>query len=336
MMLGLFEGKTPAIAGDRAVAVMEKLRLGGIDQWVVMRGRDTENPVLVYLHGGPGGSDYAPVRKWNSALEEKFTLVHWCQRGGNKSYSKAIPAESMTVAQFLSDLHELVLYVSRRFGQQKVFIAGQSVGTIFGLLYAQRHPELVHGFIGINQVVDRGQEERISYEYTLQTARQRGLAKAVAELEQLGAPEGGLYRSGIKGTLAQRQWMSKLGIVSYQPKRIMDWQKSMIFAPELSWVERLRILKGVMWSMEILWPELCRINFLESMPAVQVPVFFVAGRQDHITNLGLTEQFAARLQAPQKELLVLENSGHIALFEEPERFNEFMINVVRKAANGAA
>ncbi len=331
-MFGFFRGTTPAIKGPRAVAVMEQMNLGGLNQWVVIRGCDTENPVLVYLHGGPGGSDYAPVRKWNSILEEKFTLVHWCQRGANKSYNKAVPPESMTVEQFLSDLHELVLHITKRFGKRKVFIAGQSVGTVFGLLYAQRHPELVHAYVGINQIVDRAEEERISYEYTLQVARQRAHAKATAELESLGAPEGGMFRVGLKGTLTQRQWMSKLGIVSFEPKRIMAWQKAMIFASELTWGDRLRLMKGVIWSMERMWAELGKINFLQTLTEVNVPVFFVAGRQDHITSLALTEQLVAKLKAPRKELLVLEKSGHIALFEEPERFNDFMVNVVRTVA----
>lgn len=333
--MGLFAGKTPAISGPRAIAVMDQLTLGNLKQWVVIRGRDTQNPILVYLHGGPGGSDYAPFRKWNPVLEEQFTIVHWCQRGSNKSFNSAIPVESMTVEQLMTDLHELILHVTERFGQRKVILAGQSVGTIFALLYAQRHPELVHAYVGINQIVDRATEEHISYEQTLKTAKERGKTKAVQELDALGAPEYGLYRNGIKGTTTQRAWMNKLGLVTHEPKRIMAWMFSMLLAPELTWGERLRIMKGVEWSMAALWPELGRLNFLASPIELQVPVYLVAGRHDRITNLGLTEQLLAHLRAPQKELLVLE-AGHIALFEEPERFNAFMVNVVRKAAETQA
>jgi pimeloyl-ACP methyl ester carboxylesterase len=334
-MFGLFQGRTPAIEGARSIAVMEKLQLGGLDQWVVIRGRDTQNPLLVYLHGGPGGSDYAPIRKWNPVLEEQFTIVHWCQRGANKSYQKGIPPESMTVDQFVADLHELVLHVTQRFGQRKVFLAGQSAGTVFGLLYAEQHPELVHAYIGINQIVDRDAEERISYEAALQAARERGNTRAVRELAELGAPVNGMYKIGVKGTFAQRKWLNMMGLVTYLPKRVMAWQKEMLFAPELTWGERLRIMKGVMWSMEVMWPELGRINFLANTPAIQVPVFLVAGRQDRITNLGLAEQLLAKLPAPRKELLALDQAGHIALFEQPERFNEFMVKVVRPVAETA-
>lgn len=331
-MFRFFRGSTPALRGPKAISVLEPIQLGGIRQWVVIRGRDTANPLLVYLHGGPGGSDYGPLRKWNSALEERFTIVHWIQRGSNKSYSPTIPPESMTVEQLLSDLHELIVAVTARFGKQKVVLVGQSAGTALGVLYAARHPELVQAWVGVNQVVDRGREEEISHEYTLAAARQRANAKAVTDLERLGLPVRGVYASGVAATGVQRQWMFRLGLVCHDPKRWGAWQLAMLLAPELTWGERFRLLKALNWSMEMLWRELGRLNLNEMVPELKMPTFFVAGRHDHITNLGLNQEYLERLQAPRKELVVFENSGHIALFEEPERFNDLMIKVVRPLA----
>lgn len=331
-MAGLFGGRTPAIRGPRAVARLEALQLGGVKQWVVIRGHDTNNPLLVYLHGGPGGSDYNQLRTWNGVLEERFTLVHWIQRGANKSYSKSIPPESMTIAQLLADLHELIVLVTRRFGQQKVFLVGQSIGTALGMLYIQQHPDMVHAYVGVNQVVDRSEEEAISYADTLEAARRVGSQKAVKALEQLGAPERGAFASGIMGIIKQRQWLSTLGLLTHNPARAGEWQKRMLFAPELYWGEQIRLYFGLKWSMTVLWPQYCRLNLREEVPAVQVPVYFVAARHDHITNLALTEQYFAQLQAPKKVLTVFEESGHLALFEEPERFNRLMIDVVRTDA----
>jgi pimeloyl-ACP methyl ester carboxylesterase len=158
-MFTLFgNGSTPAIRGEGAIAVMEKIRLGGVEQWVAIRGHDTDNPLLLWVHGGPGGAmDTAVLRRYAPALEEHYTVVTWNQRGAVKSYSPDLPAESMTISQFLSDLHELVTMLTRRFQQRKVYLAAHSVGTIFGLLFAQRHPELVHAYIGVNQVIERAE-----------------------------------------------------------------------------------------------------------------------------------------------------------------------------------
>lgn len=328
-MSPLFGAKTPAIRGPKAISVLESLQLGGVKQWVVIRGRDTGNPLLVYLHGGPGGSDYGAMRKWCPELEDHYTVVHWIQRGANKSYSPTIPPESMTVEQFLSDLHELILHVTARFGKKKVVLVGQSIGTALGVLYAQRHPKRVHAWVGVNQVVDRASEEVRAHELTLAAARERGNAKAVADLERLGLPVNGVYAVGVGGTGTQRLWMSKLGLVSHDPARLGVWQRTMAFVPELTWPERFRLLKGLMWSMERLWPEYGKLNLLESVPELQVPVYLMGGRHDKITNLDLMKAFLDQLKAPRKELVVGENAGHISLFEEPELFSELMIKTVR-------
>lgn len=342
-MFGLFKGAhTPVITDAHgkvkanSIAVMEKVHLGGIDQWVVIRGHNVNNPLLFFLAGGPGGADWGPIRKFTPQLEEHFTLVHWAPRGAIKTYHTNVPdPQTMTLEHILADLHQLVLQTTRRFGQQKVFVAGQSVGSMYALLFAQKHPELVHAHIGINQVVDRAAEELISYEYTLAHARKMGKAKAVADLEKIGAPQGGLY-ANIQETLTQRKHMSVMGIVSHNPKRLMAWQKALIFAPEMTWGERLKAIKAVSWSMEQLWPELCRQNFFQSVPEVKVPVFLVLGQHDHIINTPLSLRWLEQVKAPHKQAFIFEQSGHIACYEEPERFAQLMIEQVRPVAAQSA
>lgn len=337
-MFGLFKGPyTPAIKDGNgqvkpnSIAVMEKVHLGGLEQWMVIRGHDRSNPLLVFLAGGPGSADWSTARKYFPQLEEHFTLVHWAPRGAIKSYNLGAPTESITLANIMSDLHELVLKVTARFGQKKVFVAGQSVGSMYSVLFAQQHPELVHAHIGINQVVHRAEEERIGYEFTLEQARTKGKAKFVADLERIGAPSGGMYAK-IGDTLLQRRYLSTMGLVSYEPSRIMDWQKTLLFGAELSFREKLTVLKAIGKSMEVLWPELSRHDYFTQIPELKVPVFLVLGQHDHIVNTPLSLRWLEELRAPQKEAFVFEKSGHIACFEEPERFTRLMIEKVRPVA----
>lgn len=334
--MGIFAGRTPKIrsAHGRSVAVLRKVRLGGIDQWIAIRGSDIHNPLLLHVHGGPGGSmDVGQLRKRHPGLEERFTVVTWNQRGAVKSFSPAIPPESMTVAQVLADMHELVQQLLAEFGQSKLFVMGHSVGTVFGLLFAQRYPELLHAYVGINQVIRRAEEERTSYRTALELARQAGNRKAVADLERIGLPEDGLYRQ-TADLLTQRTWLTKLGGVSVNPNAAMGWHMSNFLAAEMTLADLTRITRGMGFCMETLWPELTRIDFLGAVSEVKAPIYLVAGKHDGITSPVLAAQFLGQVAAPHKELVLFEHSAHLAFVEEPAKFDELLLDrVLRHAAS---
>jgi pimeloyl-ACP methyl ester carboxylesterase len=160
-MFSLFRGKTPAIrtGTPRSIAALERVRLGGVVQWLTLRGHDVANPILLYVHGGPGGPDLGAMRHFVPELEEHFVVAHWSQRGAGKSYARELSDDRMTMAQFVADLEELSLHLLQRFGQRKLFLVGQSWGTVLGMRLAARRPDLVAAYVGVNQVVDRAAEE---------------------------------------------------------------------------------------------------------------------------------------------------------------------------------
>jgi pimeloyl-ACP methyl ester carboxylesterase len=135
-------GKTSPFRGSHgevlpdSIAEVAYRRLGGLDQWVMIRGEDIANPPLILLHGGPGWSETGVFRHFNAPLEQSFTAVYWDQRGAGKSIGRTIPRSSMTVEQFLSDLDELVASVRERLGKAKVALFGHSWGSALGVLYA--------------------------------------------------------------------------------------------------------------------------------------------------------------------------------------------------------
>ena len=141
------------------------MRLGGVEQWVLIRGEDVANPPLIVLHGGPGMSEMGFFRRFNAPLERQFTVVHWDQRGTRKSFDRDIPRSSMTLEQFVADLDELVDIVRRRFGKEKVAILGHSWGSALGAIYAARCPEKVSVYVGAAQIGDWSAAESLSYAF---------------------------------------------------------------------------------------------------------------------------------------------------------------------------
>ena len=171
-----------------SVAEAKYIRLGGVDQWVMIRGENVANPLLIILHGGPGMSEMGFFRHYNATLERYFTIVHWDQRGTGKSFDRDIPRYSMTLDQFVADLDDLVDIVRRRFGKEKVAILGHSWGSALGAIYAARFPAKVSVYVGAAQIGDSAAGESLSYDYGLAEAERRHDDKALQKLRAIGPP----------------------------------------------------------------------------------------------------------------------------------------------------
>lgn len=325
-MFSLVRGKTPAIRSStsRSIASLERLRLGGVFQWLTVRGHDVRNPLLLYVHGGPGTSDMGAIRHFVPELEERFVVAHWSQRGAGKSYSRGLSDDRMTMARFVADLEELSEHLLHRFGQRKLFLVGQSWGTALAMRLLTRRPDLVAAYIGVNQVVDRDAEELRSYRACLERARERAHGKAVAQLEALGEPTDGVYTT-VEGTLLQRRWLRAFGMVTFEPTVATEFGRAVAMNPELTARDLLATFAHLRWNMELLWPEFCRVNLVREVPAVDVPVVFVAGAHDWITSPDLARAYLDALVAPSKAYVLFDRSGHVACFEEPRRFLEVML-----------
>jgi pimeloyl-ACP methyl ester carboxylesterase len=322
----LTRASTPAIQNPDAIASIERMVIGGLPHWVVLRGQNINNPLLVFFHGGPGASMIGAQRKYLSRLEEKFTVVHMDYRGAGKNFSPNIPVSTMTYEQLISDAYELIQILLNRFKQKKLFIMGQSFGATVGLRFVKQYPELVLGYIGVNQPIDRSKEEYLSYQYALNKAEELGDKKAVAELSRIGQPKNGLYKNE-QDLVTQRKVVTKIGGVAFRKSAFQLNIVSNIFTSEVSWKEKATFFKGFQFSAKHLWNQFIELNFFEEIPSVEVPVFFVMGRYDRICH-NLVEEYFHKLQAPHKELVIFKESAHLACFEEPEKFIELMFHKV--------
>ena len=198
-------GKTRPFRGPKgeivpgSISEVNYLHLGGLDQWVTIRGESLTNPPLILLHGEPGFSETRLFRHFNAPLEKTFTIVYWDQRGSGKSFDSRIPRSSMTVEQFIADLDELVEAVCKRVGKKKIAIFGHSWGSALGVLYAARFPEKVAAYVGSRQIGDWPASESSSYAFVLAEAQRLSNRKALKTLRAIGhpTPPGACGRSAL-------------------------------------------------------------------------------------------------------------------------------------------
>lgn len=304
-----------------SIAEVSYRRLGGLEQWVMIRGESAANPPLVLLHGGPGFPESYFHRHFNAPLEKHFTVVYWDQRGSGKSFDRRIPRSSMTAAQFVTDLDELVDAARERTGQEKVVLFGHSWGSVLGVLYAARFPEKVSVYVGGAQIGDWPAAEAASYAFALAEARRLENRKALEELQRIGPPPYG----------AQAVWTERLWVNRFEghlnAKTLWDLGRMLTAGPEFSLADLPNLMRGFRFSLDAMWAEVSAINLLERVPQLAMPVLFFLGRQDHWVPPHTSVAYFEALRAPSKRLVWFEQSGHELFADEPEKFNAAMIEV---------
>ncbi len=331
-LLLLLPGSTPRI--DRrlhpnGLAVLEQIPVNGVRQWVLIRSEDVANPIVLFVHGGPGTSQLTLVRRNARPLEKHFTVVDWDQRGAGKSFAAGDDGRRMSIDDFADDVADLAATLARRFRQETVLLVGHSWGTVIGLLAVARHPELFSGYVGIGQMSNAAESERLSWEWTLEQARAAGDAAAVAILERSGPPPytGADWRSKF---MSERRLLGTFG-GEYRGSRSGAFGvvlRHLLLSREYTLLDRVNFFRGIFRSVATLMPEVFRSDLFLRVPEVQVPVWFCLGRHDYEVPSTLAAQYFKHLRAPRKELVWFEDSAHMPNTEEKEKFNAFMVERV--------
>jgi pimeloyl-ACP methyl ester carboxylesterase len=313
----------------KAIAVLEKIRIGGSDQWILERSENTDNPILLYLHGGPGTSQLTSNRRDTKDLEKSFIVVNWDQRGAGKSYDAIHDAGKMTIDQFVDDTKELTLYLLKKFGKDRIILAGHSWGSLIGAMTVSRYPNLFYCYIGIGQVARMEENECASYEWTLQQAILKKDTRAIAKLKRIGPPpyQGDWQRK----TLTQRQLLARFGGEIYGSSLgafglVIG---GLLFSREYTFIDRINFFKGIFGSMKLLWPQLMTVDLFKTVTEFAIPVYLMEGRHDKESPSEIAERYFQAICAPAKELIWFERSAHLPNSEEKDKFNRIMVERIR-------
>jgi pimeloyl-ACP methyl ester carboxylesterase len=324
----LFKGSTPSIPGTDSLAKIEYVHLGDLEQCVVIRTKDIHLPVLLFLHGGPGTPETAWLNHFNANLEDHFVVTAWEMRGGGKSYHPDIPPETMTLQQLIRDCHELTGYLKKRFHQQKIYLVGHSFGTLLGTLVAHQYPEDYHAYIGIGQIANTAESEKLSYEWALATAKQLQNRKAIKELESIGSPENGIFKAGKPAVHIERTWVREFGGTFHGKSAMPIHIKEILASPIYTLWDVLHYFQGEKFSLQYLWEDVITTDFYERMRHFDIPIYICQGIYDYQTVYSVAKKYFDSIHAPQKEFFTFGNSAHGTLFEEPEKFLAIMQQIV--------
>ncbi len=307
--------KPPAPGG---ISFLEQIKLGGVQQWVSIRGADPHAPVLLFLHGGPGSASLAKLRQQTPELEQYFVVVNWDQLGAGKSTSLAFDYETLSIEQMVSDAHELVAYLKARFGVEKLYLMGFSWGTVIGLELTARYPQDFYAYISVSQLVFPAEGERLSLEFVRQAAQQAGNDQALAELAVIDpAYQGAGWQSQLG---IERNWLVRYGGVYHTADSYNHEIWSLLRAQEYSVFDVCLWPLGSSRSLGQLWPEVMALDFFQNRSAIEIPVYFFVGRFDYNSPAELAEQYFQHLNAPMgKGLVWFENSAHDLFFDEPQK-----------------
>lgn len=309
----------------KTIHSLEAVNINGIKQWIFVRSKNLNNPILLFLHGGPGVSHIYCIKKYFERLEKHFIVVDWDQRGSGKSYSKKTPKESFTIEQYVKDVKMLTELLKTRFNKEKIFLVGHSWGSIIGLMAVNKYPGLFHCYIGLGQVVDIVEGDKRAYQYVLDQSKINDNL-AHDKIKKMGLPP---YHSFYKSILF-RKYLTKYGGLDFNKSFSLwvDFFKEMLFSKEYSRVDVVNWLKGIHYSSKRMKKEMLTINFREQIKAVKIPVYFLAGRFDYITPSSLVEEYCKKIESPYKKMIYFENAAHNLHFEDTEKF----IRVCREIA----
>ena len=314
-----------------SIATMERIELGGQNQWIIVRGQDTTKPVLLLLSGGPGASESARFIRFNHELEKHFVVVIWEQRGCAKSYPAHTPKADLTISQYVSDIVELTQYLQDRFDEEKIYLTGHSWGTIIGALAAEQYPELFHAYIGTAQMVDVRKADQIIYDAVLEQAISAGDDAFVKTLKEQGEPPY-FGNSPIQpySTLFGREY----SVFEYPNIKNEDFRRNgdallmMLKQPEYGWLDRIYYLLGLMNTFNVVYPQLQDLDLREEAVNFELPVYIILGRHDMNNPLPVPEEYFNLIEAPHKELIFFEDSGHGMIWEEADKFHSLLIDTI--------
>jgi len=325
------------VVTPEGVQRLEKVRIGGIDQWVSIRGLDRRNPVLLFIHGGPGYVAMPLSWYFQRGWEEYFTVVQWDQRGAGKTYVSNDPAvvgPTLTPERMLQDTEEMIQWLRKEFGKDKIFVLGHSWGSYLGLTTAQRHPEWLHAYIGMGQATNIPESERRGWRFAMQRAQATHNQEAIRELQSIApyAAEGKPVT--LEALFKQRKWLQLYGGAAFG-RTSFEWEGAAVhLSPEYSdtdvktWEQGNELSERHLLAI-VVNTDLSNINRLEC------PLILFEGRNDYNVSSSVAAEWFGRVQAPSKKLVWFEHSAHEVMDEEPGKTLLSLVQYARPFAERA-
>lgn len=302
------------------------VELGGVEQFVSIRGRSTTNPVLIVCHGGPALPSLPSSWIWQRGVEDYFTVVNYDQRASGKSAASVSDGIDLSIDRYVEDLVELITWLQGELGVTKVGVLGHSWGSIIGVTLAERRPDLLWSYIGVGQVISGPENEVESFGHALRSATADQNEEALAELLALGEYPGAEPLT-IERITTCRKWAQHYGALSAYRSDSAYFMESESLSPYYTDEEVELIGVGQRATMPHVLPQLLRFDARDKIK-FEVPMLQFLGRHDWTTPTAPVERWIERVTAPSKDVIWFENSAHLCMHEEPGKFVVSLVNLV--------
>lgn len=300
---------TPPIFSENSIAELRKVLIDGDTQYLLLRGHDRDQPVLLFLHGGPGMPAMYLAHDFQRQLEKDFVVVHWDQRAAGKSYKSNVDPESMKISRLLGDTNIIVDHLLKEFDTNKLWLLGHSHGSYLGALYARRHPEKIAAFVGIGQI---GDPERA---IPVQDTFLRG------ELQSLGLPADLPISAANRESLLFQTGSELYGETSFLPLIL-----SGLKATEYNLLDVFNVKRGSSFSSHHMAYDANR-NLIGKETDFEMPIAFIMGASDMTTPVSLAKEYYEVANAPDKRFFLVQEASHFPHFEKPDRFVSIMVEL---------
>jgi pimeloyl-ACP methyl ester carboxylesterase len=304
--------------------------IGGIRQYLYLRGEDVNNPVILFLHGGPGSPMIPLLHVYQKILEEHYTVVNYDQRNAGKTFFLNDADKvygTLSINRMVEDVREVVEYLVNRFSQEKIIILGHSWGTVIGTLFVKAHPELVQAYIGTGQLVNADEGDELAFQTALERAKEAGNEEDVRHMEQLDGYLLGKNDFSVRNFKAARNLTGK-----YLSSGVKDNTLSnLLCSPYYSLKDISFFLKDSFALQKPLMDELSQEYDIRNLGNVyEVPVFYIVGDKDWVTPSVMAQEYFDTIEAPMEEFIMIENAGHMTMMDQPQSYCEAVIRVLEK------
>ena len=317
---------------ENSIAEKINVKINGLNQGMFIRGKNKDNPILLFVHGGPIMPEYFLNSKYPTGLEDYFTVCWWEQPGVGLSYNSDISKEDLTVDAIIDDTIEVTNYLRKRFNQDKIYLLGHSWGSFIGIQAVYKNPELYSAYIGVGQITNQSESEKLAYQYMLDKYSEDNNSKMTEKLMKYSITDSDeellkYFKSSLRDSA-----MHELGIgTMHNMKSVI----SGIFMPvmqcrEYTLKEKINIWRGKSYVRKnsTLIEDYLFYDIPSSIKELEVPTYFISGAYDYTVNYGLTKEYYDSLNAPQKKFYLIDDAAHSPMFEKPSEFVEIMKNEV--------
>ena len=315
---------------EKGICLYETPEINGIRQYIQIRGADKKAPLMLFLHGGPGGSMAGLCHVMQPEWEHHFTVVNWDQRNACKTYlanksNAAAISQSGTLEDYMADIDAVIAYLHTVYDFEKIILMGFSWGSLIGAEYAKRHGETVSHYIGVGQFIHYIDGLHYSCEWLRKVVKD-----APADVEKINAFENSIPDPPqmTPAFMKSLQGFSMLGAKYIAKDGRAFTIKSLLTSPFLRFGEKMAMVHGNPKLFSGTYQTMLSHDFRNNLH-FDMPILFVSGDEDFVCPNELLAQHFGQITAPQKKNVVISKATHTCFYDQPTAFLDTIIDFTK-------